>query len=80
MPEIFPIAGIITGTINTLPDKHGIIVHFKFASLGDSFLSQHEMHSLKELLNEAERGIVFSIEDAKKAENHLIQMINNKGY
>jgi len=64
---------------NTLPEKHGIIVHFKLASLGDTLLSQHELHCFKDLLNEAERGIVFSIEDSKKAEKHLVQMINNKG-
>jgi len=64
---------------STLPDNHGIMVHFKLESLGDSLLSQHEMHSLKMLLNEAERGIVFSVEDARKAEKHLVSMINNKG-
>ena len=64
---------------STLPDKHGIMVHFKLASLGDALLSQHELHCLKELLNEAERGIVFSVEDARKAEKYLVQMINNKG-
>lgn len=63
----------------TLPEKHGIMVHFKLASLGDALLSQHELHSLKELLNEAERGIVFSVEDARKAEKHLLKMISNKG-
>ena len=25
------------------------------------------------------RGIVFSVEDAKKAEKYLVQMVNNKG-
>lgn len=64
---------------NALPEKHGIMVHFKLASIGDALLSQHELHEFKELLNVAERGIVFSVEDAKKAEKHLIQMINNKG-
>lgn len=63
----------------TLPEKHGIMVHFKLASIGDALLSQHELHSLKELLNEAERGIVFSVEDARKAEKHLLNMISNKG-
>lgn len=62
-----------------LPDKHGIIVHFKLASLGETLLSQHELHDLKELLTESERGIVFSTEDSKKAESHLVRMINNKG-
>ena len=63
----------------TLPEKHGIIMHFKLESLGDNLLSQHEMHSVKELLAEADRGIVFSVEEARKAEKHLVQMINNKG-
>ena len=35
--------------------------------------------SLKDLLNDAERGIVFSVDDAKKAEKYLVQMVNNKG-
>jgi AraC-like DNA-binding protein len=64
---------------NTLPDNHGIVVHFKVSSLGEALLSQHELHSLKELLILAERGIAFSIEDARKADKYLVQMINNKG-
>jgi len=64
---------------NTMPEKHGIMVHFKIASIGDSLLSQHEFQGLKVLLNEAERGIVFSVEDAKKAEKYLLQMVNNRG-
>ncbi|MBG0861066.1 MAG: helix-turn-helix domain-containing protein [Bacteroidales bacterium] len=64
---------------NILPDKHGIEVHFKLSSLGEALLSQHEMHKIKELLTEAERGIAFSVEDARKAEPHLIRMINNTG-
>jgi AraC-like DNA-binding protein len=63
----------------TLPANHGIIVHFKVESLGESLLSQHEMKSFRELLNEAERGIVFSIDDARKAEKYLVQMVNDKG-
>jgi AraC-like DNA-binding protein len=66
-------------TEHSLPEKHGIMVHFKAESLGDSFLSQHELHSLKELLSQAERGVTYSIEDAKKAEVYLDQMIRNKG-
>lgn len=62
-----------------LPDKHGIIVHFKLSSLGDSFLSQYEMRSLKDLLSESERGIAFSVEDAHKAEKYLVQMVSNRG-
>ncbi len=64
---------------NELPEKHGILFHFKLSSLGDPLLSQHEMHGLKELLSEAERGIVFSVEDARKAEKFLVKMINDSG-
>jgi AraC-like DNA-binding protein len=64
---------------NTLPENHGISVNFKLESIGHAFLSQHEMRNLKELLNEAERGLVFSVEDARKAEKYLVQMINDKG-
>jgi AraC-like DNA-binding protein len=62
-----------------LPERYGIMVHFKASSLGDSFLSQHEMSSLKNLLNDADRGIVFSVDDARKAEKYMVQMINNRG-
>jgi AraC-like DNA-binding protein len=62
-----------------LPEKHGIVIHFKLASLGEGLMSQHEMHSARELLEQAERGVVFSVEDAKKAEKHMVQMISNKG-
>ena len=64
---------------NTLPDNHGIIVNFKLESLGEPLLSQHEFHSFKELLSEADRGIAFSVEDSKKAEVFLMRMVNNKG-
>jgi AraC-like DNA-binding protein len=61
------------------PDEHGIMLHFKLSSLGEGLLKQHEMHCVKELLNDAERGIVFSVEDAKKAEKDLTEMTKNKG-
>jgi len=64
---------------NTLPEKHGIMVHFKLSSIGDALLSQHELSSVKGLLSEADRGIVFSVDDAEKAEKYLVQMVNNKG-
>jgi len=64
---------------NTLPEKHGVMVHFKLASFGDALLSQHEFHSLRALLNDAERCIVFSLDDAKEAEKHFVQMVNSKG-
>jgi AraC-like DNA-binding protein len=64
---------------NTMPEKHGIEVHFKLDSLGESLLSQHEFHNLRELFREAERGIAFSEEDARSAEKYLQQMVTNKG-
>lgn len=64
---------------SNLPENHGIIVQFRASSLGDAFLSQHEMRGFKELLTDAERGIAFSIEDSRKAEKYLVEMINNKG-
>lgn len=64
---------------NSLPDKHGIVIHFNLSSFGEALMSQHELHSLKQLFIEAERCIEFSVEDAKKAEMYFIQMVNNKG-
>jgi AraC-like DNA-binding protein len=64
---------------NTLPENHGIVVNFKLESFGESLLSQHELHNLKELLSEADRGLAFSIEDSREAEKFLVQMVNAKG-
>lgn len=64
---------------NTLPDKHAVEIHFKLDSLGEKFLSQHELHTLRDLLVEAERGIAFSEHDARKAEKFMHQMVTNKG-
>lgn len=64
---------------NSPPEKAGVTLHFKLASLGEGLLAQHEMHYLKELLKDAERGIAFSVDDAKKAEEFFLHMINNKG-
>jgi AraC-like DNA-binding protein len=64
---------------NTLPEKYGMTLHFKISSLGETLLAQHEMHSFMELLNEAERGLAFSVDDAVKTEKYLLHMINNKG-
>jgi AraC-like DNA-binding protein len=63
----------------SLPEKHGMMIHFSQASLGDRLLSRYEMHCVRELFELAERGIGFSTEDAKKAEKHMAQMIINKG-
>jgi len=64
---------------NTLPEHHGIIVNFKLESVGVALLSQHEMHCFKELLGEAERGIVFSVDDSRETEKYLVNMVNDKG-
>ncbi len=64
---------------DSLPDKHGIMLHFGRESLGDKLLSQHEMHSVSQLLAEAERGLAFSTDDARKAEVLLLEMISSKG-
>ena len=63
----------------SMPDNHGIIVHFRQSSLGDALLSQHEMHSVRELLSGSDRGIGFSTEDAKSAEKYLTHMVNCRG-
>jgi AraC-like DNA-binding protein len=63
----------------SLSDKHGIMVHFRTSSLGESLLAQHELNCVRELLSQAERGIGFSVEDARTAEKYLVRMISNKG-
>ncbi|HLN19587.1 MAG TPA: AraC family transcriptional regulator [Bacteroidales bacterium] len=64
---------------NSMPEKHGIVLHFKLSSVGDSLLSQHELNGVRKLLSEAERGLAFPVEDARKAEKHLIQMTVDRG-
>jgi len=63
----------------TLPEDHGLMLHFKFESIGEAFLSQHELHCFNDLLKESERGIVFSVEDARQVEKFFLQMASNKG-
>jgi AraC-like DNA-binding protein len=62
-----------------VPEDHGIIVHFTSESFGENFLNQHEMHGVRKLLDEAERGVAFSVEDARKAEKHLVDMVSHSG-
>lgn len=62
-----------------VPENHGIVVHFTSASFGESFLNQHEMHSVKLLFEEAERGVAFSYDDARNAEKHLAEMVRHSG-
>jgi AraC-like DNA-binding protein len=62
-----------------VPQNHGISVHFNLSSFGENFLNQHEMRCVKELFTEAERGIAFSVQDARSAEKHLDEMVNQNG-
>jgi AraC-like DNA-binding protein len=62
-----------------VPENHGIVCNFKLTSLGTDLLSQHEMKCVTELLKEAGRGIAFSVDDARKAEFPLTEMIQNRG-
>jgi AraC-like DNA-binding protein len=62
-----------------VPGNHGIVCHFKEDGFGHQFLSQTEMLGLRKLLKRAERGIIFSKDDARKAESHLRNMIDNAG-
>lgn len=62
-----------------LPENHGIMLHFRQSSLGDALLAQHELSCIRGLLENADRGIAFSVEDARKVEKYLTQMINSTG-
>lgn len=64
---------------SSLPEKHGIMLHFKLSSIGESLLCQHELNGVRKLLAEAERGVAFTTEDARKAEKFLVQMTNVRG-
>lgn len=66
-------------TDSSLPEEHGIMLHFKLSSLGDALLSQHELNMVKELLIDSDRGIAFSVDDARKAELYLTNMVRSKG-
>ena len=62
-----------------IPENHGLICNFRLDALGEKLLSQHEMRSVTELLKDSERGIAFSVEDARKAEVPLTEMAQSKG-
>jgi len=62
-----------------VPENHGISVHFNLDSFGENFLRQYEMQRIRELFLEAERGIAFSVQDARIAEKYLEDMVNHKG-
>lgn len=64
---------------HSLPEKHGIMLHFRISSIGESLLCQHELNCVRKLLAEAERGVAFTPDDARKAEKYLVQMTNGRG-
>jgi len=66
-------------TEGKVPENHGISMHFAARSLGEGLLQQHEFHLVRELLQESERGVAFSVEDAKNTEKHLEDMLNHTG-
>jgi AraC-like DNA-binding protein len=60
-------------------ERLGIILHFKLESLGEALLAQHELRSVRDLLQDAERGLAFSTADAASAEPFLTNMVYSKG-
>lgn len=61
------------------PSGHSIIVHFNRNIFGDSLIFQHEMSRVRELFDEAQRGISFSVEDAKMAQKFMEGMTSHTG-
>lgn len=59
--------------------EKGIMIHFRLASIGEALLAQHELRSVRKLLFDSERGIHFSVEDARLAEPHLVNILKTKG-
>lgn len=57
----------------------GIILHFKIESLGEALMAQHELHTVRDLLLDAERGLAFSTSDAITAKPYLVNMVHSKG-
>ncbi len=66
-------------TEDRLPENHGITVHFSRTLFGEELLNQHEMTKVRQLLNEASRGVAFSVQDAKEAEKYLTAMLQHSG-
>lgn len=62
-----------------VPADHGIVCHFRSESIGEAFMSQHEMKALRDLLSDSERGIAFSESDARMAEPFLRDMTTQTG-
>jgi len=58
---------------------HAIMCHFKRESLGEAMLSQFEMKQLRRLLDDASRGISFTAETGRAAEEPLRRMLTETG-
>jgi AraC-like DNA-binding protein len=59
--------------------NHAIMCHFRRESLGDALLSQFEMVQLKHLLDDASRGIAFTAETGRAAEEPMRRMLTETG-
>jgi AraC-like DNA-binding protein len=62
-----------------IPGDYGMTVHFSKASFSGPFLDQFEMSSVKALLEDSDRGIAFSTDDAKKSEKYFRDMVSHSG-
>lgn len=59
--------------------NHAIMCHFRRESLGEALLSQFEMMQLRRLLDDASRGISFTADTGREAEEPLRQMLTETG-
>jgi len=59
--------------------RHAIMVHFRRDSLGDSLLSQFEMADLRQLFENASRGIAFPPKTGEAAEEPMRRLLSDTG-
>ena len=59
--------------------SHAVMCHFRRESLGESLLSQFETAQLRHLLDDAARGISFTSETGKAAEEPMRKMLVETG-
>ena len=59
--------------------RHAIMCHFRRESLGESLLSQFEMADLRRLLDDAARGIAFTADTGRIAEEPMRRLLTETG-
>jgi AraC-like DNA-binding protein len=59
--------------------KHAIMLHFRRDSLGDGLLGQFELTELRQLLDDADRGISFPPETGEAAEEPMRRLLSETG-